>query len=457
MTFLLRLSTKKVMFSKLVMTIFSAFLLLLLMTINGCHSFFSSPVVASTFVFHGPLKVALQEDLIAKSLEKDLVNRFAQTQSLKIKFIPFKNLSQVEELLEQQKVDLVFTRSTLSTGDFKKHCSQAYDDLKLAVVCKKTIAESRDLYIPDRFFSATQTQSFRTSFKKLHWTKTSLSNFKLKGLVNKNSESCFLTDIRLAQKNQLTNPDLKIVWTSKQSQSVVWVTRFDLKELNQLIYSWFQGLVRKNQIAKLWDQYEAFKFKMSFTEQRRFQKDVSQKLPQWKSLFEKSAKKNHIPWTLLAAVAYQESKWDEDARSYTGVRGLMQITTLTAQRLGIEDRKDPIQSIEGGAFYLKYMYDKTSKNLTPYERWAQALAAYNMGWAHLRDARHLAAKLNKDPQRWLQLKTILPLLENERYLPELAFGSARGEETVEFVDQVFGYTEVLNNSFTQRLLTSQDF
>ena len=439
------------------LSIFSAFILLVLVTVSGCHSFFWTPVVALTYVFHGPLKVALQEDLIAKSLEKDLVNHFARSQSLKLKFIPFKNLNQAEELLEQQKVDLVFTRTTLSTADFKGHYSQAYDDLRLAVVCKKTIEDSSELYIPDRYFSATQSETFFQTFKKLHWRKTNLSNLKLRNLANKNSNSCFLADVRLAQKNQLTNPELKIVWTSKQSQSVSWVTRYDLKDLNQLIYSWFQGLVRKNQIAKFWDQYEAFEFKMSFIEQRRFQKDISQKLPKWKNLFEKSAKKNHIPWTLLAAVAYQESKWDEEARSYTGVRGLMQITTKTAQRLGIEDRKDPVQSIEGGAFYLKYMYDKTSKNLAPYERWAQALAAYNIGWAHLRDACHLAAKLNKNPQRWLQFKTILPLLENDRYLPELAFGSARGEETVEFVDQVFGYTEVLNNSFTRRLLTSQDF
>lgn len=445
------------MISKLTLAIFSALSLLVLVTVSGCHNFFSAPAVASSYAFHGPLKVALHEDLIAKSLEKDLVNHFARSQSLKLKFIPFKNLNQAEELLEQQKVDLVFTRSTLTAADFKGHYSQAYDDLRLAVVCKNTIDESQELYIPDRYFSATQTETFLATFRKLHWNKTNFSNLKLRNLTDKSSNSCFLTDVRLAQKNNLAKPSLKIVWTSKKSQSVAWVTRYDLKELNQLIYSWFQGLVRKNQIAKFWDQYEAFEFKMSFIEQRRFQKDISQKLPKWKTLFEKSAQKNNIPWTLLAAVAYQESKWDEDARSYTGVRGLMQITTKTAEHLGIEDRKDPAQSIEGGAFYLKYMYDKTSKNLTPYERWAQALAAYNMGWAHLRDARHLAAKLNKDSQRWLQFKTILPLLEDDHYLPELAFGTARGEETVEFVDQVFGYTEVLNNSFTRRLLTSQDF
>ena len=80
-----------------------------------------------------------------------------------------------------------------------------------------------------------------------------------------------------------------------------------------------------------------------------------------------------------------------------------------------------------------------------------------MGWAHLRDARLLAKRLNTDATRWSRFKKILPLLRDKKYHSQLQFGFARGDETVDFVDQVFGYTDLLNSTFTRRSQTSQDF
>ena len=100
---------------------------------------------------------------------------------------------------------------------------------------------------------------------------------------------------------------------------------------------------------------------MTTIETKRINIDIQKTLPQWRKQFEKFGRQYGVPWTLIAAVAYQESKWDNDAISHTGVRGLMQLTTLTAEHLGIEDRKDAIQSIQGGSFYLKYLYEKSPK------------------------------------------------------------------------------------------------
>jgi len=203
--------------------------------------------------------------------------------------------------------------------------------------------------------------------------------------------------------------------------------------------------------------FEAYSFKMSDYEQRKFFEHIQDRLPQWQELFQKYSKEYKIPWTLLAAVAYQESKWDEEATSHTGVKGLMQITMKTAEHLGLQDREDPTQSIQGGAYYLKYLFNKTPHHLSNYERWTQALSAYNMGWAHVRDARHLAIQLKHNPYRWSELRKILPKLEETKYNTQLKFGAARGRETVEFVDNVIGYYTVLNKTFTRQLLTSRDF
>lgn len=187
---------------------------------------------------------------------------------------------------------------------------------------------------------------------------------------------------------------------------------------------------------------------------QKFYEHTQTRLPQWEALFKEYARKNHIPWTLLAAVAYQESKWDNSAVSYTGVKGMMQLTLKTAKYVGIEDREDAEQSIQGGAFYLRYLFNKTPAYLPNYERWTQALAAYNIGWAHLRDARRLAVELRKNPNRWKDIRKVLPKLENEEHYSKLTFGYARGRETVQFVDNTLVYYKLLTTNPKQTLLTS---
>lgn len=178
-------------------------------------------------------------------------------------------------------------------------------------------------------------------------------------------------------------------------------------------------------------------------ELQKFQEHSSNRLPNYIEHFKKYSEAQDIPWTLLAAVAYQESKWNHKARSYTGVRGIMQITEQTAEHIGIENRRDPVESIKGGAYYLRYLFNKTSPQLSSMQRWHMTLIAYNIGWAHLKDAHRLAVKLKKDPTNWKDLKEILPKLEDENYYPDLRYGYARGTETVQFVENVFSYYNLL--------------
>ena len=424
---------------------------------NGCYQFWISGSQASQLVFKGPLTIAIHQDLKYSSLEKDLISQFASSLKIKINFIFFNHIDEAAALFRNEKVDLVFSRAPYNADLFQGHYSMVYDDLSLTVLCSGALTQAQEIFIPENYYFVTKINSFSHKFTNVSWRPTTLAVTELRKKALAFKEICYLTDTRLANRTLLTYPQLKKVWSSPKAVAISWVTRQDLKELNQIIHIWFQNLVRKKQVRKFWDRYESVDFKMTLLEQRRFKKDIDKKLPLWRKLFEKSAKKNQIPWTLLAAVAYQESKWNEHAVSYTGVKGLMQLTKLTAKHIGIQNREDPKQSISGGAFYLKYLYDKTPTELLPYERWALALSAYNMGWAHLRDARRLAKKLNKDPYRWSELKKILPLLANKSYAKELTFGPARGEETVIFVDQVLGYTDLLNNTFTRRSPTSQDF
>jgi peptidoglycan lytic transglycosylase F len=166
-------------------------------------------------------------------------------------------------------------------------------------------------------------------------------------------------------------------------------------------------------------------------------------LPQYRPLFEHAQETTGVEWRLLAAIAYQESQWDAQATSETGVRGLMQLTEETARRLGVSDRLDPYDSTLGAARYLRELKDKLPLRIAEPDRTWIALAAYNIGIAHLEDARILAQKQKLNPDHWSDVKKTLPLLAQPEYYESAKFGYARGGMPVAFVDRVRAYYDIL--------------
>ncbi|HEY1459364.1 MAG TPA: membrane-bound lytic murein transglycosylase MltF [Casimicrobiaceae bacterium] len=166
-------------------------------------------------------------------------------------------------------------------------------------------------------------------------------------------------------------------------------------------------------------------------------------LPQYRPLFEHAQETTGVEWRLLAAIAYQESQWDAQATSETGVRGLMQLTEETARRLGVSDRLDPHESALGAARYLRDLKDKLPSRIAEPDRTWIALAAYNIGVAHLEDARILAQKQKQSPDSWTAVRKTLPLLALPEYYEDTKYGFARGGMPVAFVDRVRAYYDML--------------
>ncbi len=177
-------------------------------------------------------------------------------------------------------------------------------------------------------------------------------------------------------------------------------------------------------------------------EVKTFLKHVATRLPFYREEFQRAEKATGISWDLLAAMAYQESKWNRHAVSPTGVRGLMMLTQTTAAELGIRNRLDPKKSIEGGARYLANLYQRIPNIQMP-DRMFVALAAYNVGIGHVRDAQLLAGRLGKDPHQWSDLKAVLPLLAKKQYYRDLPHRYARGWEPVHYVKRIRAYREIL--------------
>ncbi len=143
---------------------------------------------------------------------------------------------------------------------------------------------------------------------------------------------------------------------------------------------------------------------------RSFQRDIVQKLPRYEELFRKNADSHSMDWRLLAAIAYQESHWQPNAISPTGVQGIMMLTRDTASHMGVADRTNARQSIEGGAGYYHQILDRLPESVREPDRTWMALAAYNMGPAHIDRARKNALENHEDPNKWLTVSRHLRLM-----------------------------------------------
>ncbi len=178
-----------------------------------------------------------------------------------------------------------------------------------------------------------------------------------------------------------------------------------------------------------------------FIGSRIFISDMITKLPQYEPIFRDVSKIHSLDWKLLAAIAYQESKWNNQAVSPTGVKGLMMLTKNTAKMLKV-DRLNPNESIEGGARYLKSLLKKFSKfNQTT--RIHLALAAYNLGPGHVNDILSLAIQDNKNIDDWKILKNYLLKLNQKKFYLNMKYGYARGWEAVQYVENVKQYYDII--------------
>jgi membrane-bound lytic murein transglycosylase F len=119
------------------------------------------------------------------------------------------------------------------------------------------------------------------------------------------------------------------------------------------------------------------------------------------------------------------------------------LTQDTATSLGVESRLDPRQSIEGGARYLALLHERIGDSVPEPDRTYMALAAYNIGWGHLEDARALAKRMDKDSDSWQDVSSTLPLLRQKKYYRSLPHGYARGTEPVRYVNRIKTYYRIL--------------
>lgn len=240
-------------------------------------------------------------------------------------------------------------------------------------------------------------------------------------------------------------PTLRTTLNLSPEQPIVWqLGRRPNVELAARANAFIERIQHDGTLARLEERYFGHVRRLKQPDVVKFLGEIETTLPKLRKHFQTAEKITGIDWRLVAAVAYHESHWDANATSFTGVRGIMMLTEETADRLGVNNRLDPRESIVAGARYLNLLKDQQEGEVVEPDRTWLALAAYNIGPGHFNAARRLARLLGADANAWYEMKRILPLLAQSKYYERVKSGRARGGEAVILVENIRSYYDILS-------------
>lgn len=392
-------------------------------------------------------------------LEYDLVKKFAEYLDVKLDITVRDNLNDILNRVENGSADFAAAGLTV-TEERENHMRfvTPYQYITQQVVYNRENFDKRPRTIKDLLGKnitvlansshVEQLKQLQASYPELTWTEVEdTDSAELLDMVAKK-----LTDFTIADSNEVTlyrryHPELRVAMNISKEQPLAWAFAQNGDDsLFKEAQNFMEHMKKTGELAHLIKRHYNHASNYQYTSTNTYLGRVRKRLPRYQPMFEKAAISNKLDWRLVAAVAYQESLWNPHAVSPTGVRGIMMLTTRTARQLGIDDRTDPKESIFGGARYLRKMVNKvaTEYGLDEPERTWFALAAYNVGFGHLTDARMLTKLRGGNPDKWMDVKETLPLLRQRKWYRKTRFGFARGNEPVKYVESIRSYYDILN-------------
>ncbi|WP_371373904.1 membrane-bound lytic murein transglycosylase MltF [Thalassotalea aquiviva] len=383
--------------------------------------------------------------------EYELAKKYADSMGLKLQIVPSYNLEELFPKIENGEVDILAAGLTITPERLKKYrFSPSYSSSSQHLIFKqgafwpKTLDEVKgSLVVTAHSSHAEFLSSVQQKYPNLSWQETNEydSDELIEAVQQERLDYTIADSITLAI-NRRYYPEVSSAITLQDEKPLAWVvSKHSDDSLFASLVEFFGKAHHDGTLLTLEDKYYGHIQSFDYVDTRTFIKAIDNKLPKYQSLFEQYGE--DIDWRFLAAISYQESHWNPEATSYTGVRGLMMLTLPTAKQVGVTSRTDPEQSIRGGAKYFQQMIKKIPARIKePDRRWF-ALAAYNIGWGHLEDARIITQRKGGDPDRWVEVKESLPLLKQRKYYKNTKYGYARGDEPVRYVENIRAYYDTL--------------
>ena len=388
-----------------------------------------------------------------EGLEFELASAFAARRGVKLFMYPVANERAMQAELAAGRADIA-AASLTNTPEWSQigAAAEPYTLIPQLVVYRKDGVRPRETLQLESARLAVRAGSPQerilqhlksTVAPTLQWEATAPSSADPIEDVDSGAAQYAISDAREFSFAHPLYPNVLVGFELPERRPVEWIVRRDAAGLLASVNDFFRDLGRSGRLAQLVQESSGDTRPFEYEESRVFQTHAAERLPRYRAWFEQAAAQNALDWRLLAAIGYQESKWDPQADSGVGAHGVMMLTADTAQAMGIKDRGNPEQSIFAGARYLAQVRAMIPERIPEPDRTWLTVAAYNVGFGHLEDARIITQSLGKDPDSWAEVRQRLPLLAQQRWYSQAKRGYARGWEPVQFVARIQRFLTLL--------------
>ena len=404
----------------------------------------------------GPTTYITQPDGRTVGLEHDLALNFANSLGKPVRFLVLDNLDQVLTAVRTHRAHFAAAAVPISSTlknefSFTPSYQQTRPQVvynPLLTVAPKTPADltGKRLAVVPNPGHLQLLKKLQEQYPTLAWREFPRGDVDLDLLqqVYDGDMQYAVSDSNTIAIAQNYYPELAVAFDLGPAEPIAWAFPTDgLGALFQAAKGYFDKLDRSGSLSRDVERYYGHVNALDRENSSAFLEKRVSRLPRFSQVFKRAQEISLIDWRLLAAIAYQESRWDNAAQSPTGVRGIMMLTADTADQLHVSNRLDPDLAIPAAARYLQQLRDTVPLRIPEPDRTWMALAAYNVGYAHLEDARVLAQRNHLNPDSWNDVKRMLPLLSSADVYQTTRYGFARGGEPVNFVENVRSYYDIL--------------
>jgi membrane-bound lytic murein transglycosylase F len=412
-----------------------------------------------TFVtINSPNTYYINSDREFSGLEYDLAVAFSAYLGDKkqIEFIVVDSIEEVIEALVTNKADIA--AADLTVTDIRKQVidfSTPYQDVQQQVIYNKQVTNKpaknikhlvgKEIVVPASTSFVERLKQHKKEAQALEWTarKAAHSENILED-VAKGTVEYTIADDHLVSVLQNFHPNLRVAFPFGKPEKIAWGFAKGRKpDLLLEANAFFTKIKSDGTLRNLIDRYHGNSKRLKPLDINTFLSRSRTLLPQYKKLFKDAQEITGIDWRMLAALSYQESHWDTFNTSPTNVRGLMMLTEATSDQMGVMNRLDPKESIPAGAKYLNLMVNTLPERVPEPDRTYMALASYNIGYAHVEDARVLAQRLGLSPDSWVDVKKALLKLNDPQHYVNAKYGYCRCAQPVIYVESIRSYYNIL--------------
>ena len=411
--------------------------------------------------------------------EYELLQAFAKSLHLELQIIVAKNMDDILEELKKGEVDIVCANLTITEERLKKvgftepliytrqvlvqRKPKGWEKMNDQKINEHLVRTTIDLSNKEVFVR--KGSSFFSRLVNLQGEIASKINIKevngeitteeLIRMVASGKIAYTVADENIAMVNQTYYPQIDVKTAISFPQKIAWAVNKNSPLLLAELNSWIEEQKTKAGYAMLYTKYFKNPKGAGQRNESEFSSFGGNKISPYDDMIIAYSREIGWDWRLLAAMIYQESRFNPHAESWAGACGLMQMIPSTAEVYGIDTcGATPIQSIDAGTQHIikldKYWADKIRDKG---ERIRFVLASYNAGLGHIIDARNLAKKYGKNPDVWTNnVEKFILLKSNARYYndPIVKCGYCRGEEPYNYVREILARYEHYKNMINEK-------